>query len=159
MRILEKKEVYEIEGNKETTQSYANFVQECRDSGAISEKKYTETMNEFNRVYRFRHNLSGIDDNFTEIFSTQGKGKIASFANQMGAEMAGIEHEGFTVLCTNVEWGINFSIANPKKENFEDYVTLVDLIAKGLENPKVFKAIVSSDNTVEPTLSKSKLKM
>jgi hypothetical protein len=159
MRILNSNEVYDMEKDKDNNQSLYNFLKECRDTNLISEKKYEESMEEFNRIYRLRHNLGNIDKNFTEIFSIQGKGKIAGFANMMGAEMAGLEHEGSIVLCTNVEMGINFSVVNPKKENVESYITLMDLIGKGLENPNTFKEVFKSTNALVEENSPTKLKM
>lgn len=141
MRILEKKEVYEAESDNKNNESYYNFINECKSDGIISEKKANEILNSFNTIYNFRKTEINIDKNFNEIFSVQGEGKVASFSSMMGAEMGGLEHDGVTILCTNVEFGINFNIIKPQKEKVEDYVTLVDLVAQGLKNPLVFKEI------------------
>lgn len=147
MRILEKKEIYEAESNNQNNISYYNFIKQCNDKGIISDKKAQEILTEFNKVYNYRKTENDIDKNFTEIFSVQGKDKIANFANMMGADMAGLEHDGATILCTNVEFGINFHVVNPKNEKVEDYVTLVDLISQGLKNPTLFKEIFNKNST------------
>lgn len=147
MRILDKSEVYEIEKNKENNVTIFTLVDQCHKEGVITEKRFNEVNDSLNATYKLRHNLAGIDKNFKEIFSVQGAGKIANFANYMGADMAGLEADGSKVLCTNVEMGINFTVVNAQKEKIEDYLTLVDLIAQGLKNPDTFKTVFNANET------------
>lgn len=146
MKLIEKNDLYPIYRNKENQVMMTKYFEEAHSNGVLSNERYNEAKAVMDVIFRLRQNTGAIDSNFREVFSQNGDYKGINDASNLGADIGGLDSRGKVILCMNVEFGVNFTLINPKLENAEEYLTLIENVTSGLKEPANFKILFNYNN-------------
>lgn len=157
MRIIKKETVYEEWNNSNLT--VYNYWEQVKKDGLLSEEELRKAQNLTNTIFNVRKTSNlNIDKLFIDMFKLGEENNTCNLANQMGADIGGIEGNGVKVIFMNVEFGINIHLHNPKSEDVEKYLKIFELFNLGLENTEQYRKVLAYYHLDETLENKPKTK-
>ena len=157
MRIIKKETIYEEWNNSNLT--VYNYWEQVKKDGNLSEKELITAQKLTNNIFNVRKtSAQNIDKLFIDMFKVDGVNNTLNLANQMGADIGGIEGNGVKVIFINSEFGVNIHLVNPKSEDAEKYLKIFELFNLGLENTEQYKKVLAYYHLDETFESKPKSK-
>lgn len=140
MNIINKKNLYKEYDNSKTTVS--KYWEQLKEANILTEKELISAKILTNKIYNMRK-VSDIDKNFIDLFRINGEDNTCNLANELGADIGGLESKGIKVVFINIEFGINILLNNPKLEDAGYYLKIFELFNLGLENPEQYRKVLA----------------
>lgn len=157
MRIIKKEIVFEQWNNSNLT--VFNYWKQVQNDNTLSKEELESAQNLTNTIFNIRKtSTQNIDKLFIDMFNVDGVNNTMNLANQMGADIGGIEGNNVKVIFMNCEFGVNIHLINPKSEDAEKYLKIFELFNLGLENTEQYKKVLSYYHLDETFESKPKIK-
>lgn len=149
MIIIKKEKLYKEYDNAKLTVS--KYWDQVEKDGTLSKEELINAKKLTDNIYRIRH-IKAIDEMFIDMFRVDNVNNTANLANLMGADIGGLESNGLKVIFTNVEFGVNINLNNPKSEDVDKYLKIFELFNLGLENVEQYRKVLAYyhlDETLE----------
>lgn len=149
MKIIKKEKLYKEYDNAKLTVS--KYWDQVEKDGTLSKEELSNAKKLTDNIYRIRH-IKAIDEIFIDMFRVDNVNNTANLANLMGADIGGLESNGLKVIFTNVEFGVNINLNNPKSEDVDKYLKIFELFNLGLENVEQYRKVLAYyhlDETLE----------
>lgn len=155
MKIIKKEAIYQE--YKNSTITVSKYWEQVEKDGVLSKEELLAAKQLTNIIYQLRHNTN-IDDTFIEIFKIGQEKNTCNLANEMGADIGGIESNNLKAVFMNVEWGVNIYLNNPKSEDANTYLKMFELFKLGIDNTEQYRKVLSYYHLEETLESKPKAK-
>lgn len=155
MKIITKEKI--SNEYKNSTMTVSKYWEQVEKDGKLSEEELASAKKLTDTIYRIRHNKN-IDDIFIDIFKIGKEKNTNNLANEMGADIGGLESNGLKVVFINIEFGVNIHLQNPKSEDVDKYLKIFELFNLGLENLEQYRKVLSYYHLDEILENKPKIK-
>lgn len=140
MKIIKKETVYD--DYKNSTITVSKYWEQVKEAGILTEEELASAQRLTDTIFHVRKNAD-IDKKFIELFMVGEINNTCNLANQMGADIGGLEGDGVKVVFMNIEFGVNIHLTNPKLEDTDKYLKIFELFNLGLENVEQYRKVLS----------------
>lgn len=140
MKIIKKETVYN--DYKNSTITVSKYWEQVKEAGIMTEEELTSAKQLTDTIFYVRRNAD-IDQKFIDLFKIGEENNTCNLANQMGADIGGLEANGLKVIFMNIEFGVNIHLTNPKVEDTDKYLKIFELFKLGLENIEQYRKVLS----------------